>query len=285
MTDYPDVTARFEAETKQHEMTVLLDQGLYRHLKFQGPRNELYWFEIVTAPGQLTFSGDGDSFVFRATEDMFELFRQSTASGGINAGYWAQKVRTGNAKSYSRKRFEAQVEKQIAAAEARFPGLRDDVEEEVYDSALYDVSYESSAFMAVLGYEYQAPESTGDPFRFRYVYEWDLQDLDWWFLFACHAVVDGIRRYDAWKAEQGARGETADRTAVDDAVRRALCEKGGFFTARDVRALLASLVSPSDEATTRALLDRLTSDGTLIRISHRGRLLWQATRAGEVSRG
>lgn len=271
MTDYPETAARFAVETQDHQMTVLLDQGLYRHLKFRGPRNELYWFEIVTSPGQLTFSGDGDSFVFRLADDMFEMFRRSSRSGGINAGYWAEKVRTGNARSYSRERFEEIVEQQVAAAEPRFPGLRDDVREFVLDSVVYDVDYEASALMAALDFEYRPPGATGAPFRFEYVHEWDLRDFDWWFLFACHAIVHAIQQYDAWRVRDVTR-----RLGLVDAVRGELRERDGLFNVDDVRGVLARYIRNPDLAEARAVLDRLTSDGSLARISHKGRVMWQA---------
>ncbi|MFI0900616.1 hypothetical protein [Streptomyces sp. NPDC020983] len=208
MTDYRtqaerDAADRFARETAKHQMTVLHDDGLHRHLRFANPGSSLYWFEITTTPGQLVFSGDGDSFVFRLAPDMFEMFRQSADSGAVNASYWAEKVRTGNARSYSRERFEEYVEEQVAAAEPYYPGIRDDVQVEIFDDVVYDVNYEASALMAALGYAYfldpdQNPEGR-KAFNFKYVHEWDLRDFDWWYLFACHAIVWGIAQYDAAK--------------------------------------------------------------------------------------
>ncbi|MEV7870133.1 hypothetical protein AB0P17_29495 [Streptomyces sp. NPDC088124] len=33
-------------------------------------------------------------------------------------------------------------------------------------------------------------------FTFSDTWEWQLRDYDWWFLWACHAIVAGIARYD-----------------------------------------------------------------------------------------
>lgn len=201
MTEYPEIAERFARETAKHEMTVLLDQGLYRHLRFANPESSLYWYEITTTPGQLIFSGDGESFVFRLAPDMFEMFRRTAEVGGINATYWAEKCKTGNAKSYSRERFEEYVWKQVAKGEQYYPGLRDDVREEIFDSPVYDVDHEPAALMTALGYEYwlePGKSTTGlGPFGFKYVHEWELKDFDWWFLFACYAISDAITKYDA----------------------------------------------------------------------------------------
>ncbi|MEU1663652.1 hypothetical protein ABZ547_08550 [Streptomyces sparsogenes] len=201
MTDYPEIAARFARETAGHQMTVIHDDGLYRHLRFANPNSGLYWYEITTTPGQLVFSGDGESFVFRLADDMFEMFRRSAEAGGINAGYWAEKCRTGNARSYSRELFEKYVEKQVAKGEQYYPGLRDDVREEIFDSPVYNVDYEPAALMTAFGYEYylepgRNPAGRGS-FHFTYVYEWELKDFDWWFLFALHAIKDAIAQYDA----------------------------------------------------------------------------------------
>lgn len=200
--DYPEIAARFARDTANHQMTVLHDDGYYRHLRFANPDSSLYWYEITTTPGQLVFSGDGESYAFRLAQDMFEMFRQSAAaSGDINPQYWAEKCRTGNARSYSRERFEGYVEEQVAKGEQYYPGLRDDVREEIFDSPVYDVDYEPAALMTALGYEYYlrpGQDSAGrGPFRFTYVYGWELKDFDWWFLFACHAIKDAIEKYDA----------------------------------------------------------------------------------------
>lgn len=203
MSEYPEIAARFKRETAGHEMTIVCDDGLYRHLRFVTPKSDLYWYEIVTTPRQLVFSGDGDSFVFRLAPDMFEMFRRSAESGSINATYWAEKCKTGNARSYSRERFEEYVWKQVTDREQYYRGdLRADVQHRIFDSEIFNVDYEADALMAVLGYQYhltKGPDDRGnwDAFRFRRVHEWELKDFDWWFLFACYAISDAIVKYDA----------------------------------------------------------------------------------------
>lgn len=220
MTTTPDyrtpaerAAARFASETAKHRMTVVQDDKLFRHLRFANPDGSLYWFEISTTPGQLVFSGDGESFVFRLADDMFEMFRRSADGGDINATYWAEKVRTGNARSYSRERFEQYIEKQVAASEPNYPGLREDVQAEILGDDVFNVDYESGALMSALGYRYFLDPDENpmglDAFRLQYVHEWDVRDFDWWFLFACHAIHWGIAQYDAVKAAAPAGAVTA----------------------------------------------------------------------------
>lgn len=203
MSEYPEIAARFQRETAGHQMTVVHDNGLYRHLRFVTPKSDLYWYEIVSTPGQLVFSGDGDSFVFRLAPDMFEMFRRSAEAGSINATYWAEKCKTGNVRTYSRERFEQHVWKQVDERKQYFRGdLRADVQRYIFDSEIYNVDYEADAIMAVLGYQYHLTKTRDDrgnwdTFRFRRVHEWELEDFDWWFLFACYAISDAILKYDS----------------------------------------------------------------------------------------
>ncbi|MEN5374297.1 hypothetical protein [Stenotrophomonas hibiscicola] len=43
--------ARFEKDTAEHQMEVLLDNGVYRHLRFKRPGSYAFSFDVVTWPG------------------------------------------------------------------------------------------------------------------------------------------------------------------------------------------------------------------------------------------
>jgi hypothetical protein len=116
---YTAIAERFARETEHHELTVLHDDGLYRHLKFKQPGNSAYWFDLITA------------------------WDEHAAEDGLD----------------------------------------------------YDVSYEESARQALNDFEY-AVEEHDSTFRFTDTWEWDLKDFDWWYLWACHAIVWGIAQYD-----------------------------------------------------------------------------------------
>ncbi|WP_051844059.1 hypothetical protein [Streptomyces sp. NRRL S-813] len=97
MTDYPEIAARFARDTAGHKMTVLHDDGLYRHLKFMNPEHgSIGAFQLITWPYNLVVkTGWTFHFDIDATEDMFEVFRRTARTGEINPGYWEQKVRAG----------------------------------------------------------------------------------------------------------------------------------------------------------------------------------------------
>ncbi|KDN86770.1 hypothetical protein [Kitasatospora cheerisanensis] len=108
---------RFAADAKDHVLTVLHDDGLYRHLRARSPKtSDYYWFELITAPGTLIFRGDGESFVFARLPDMFEFFR--SPSGRVNPSYWAEKLTSDrdSVKAFDEDRFVRRVKEYTVGA-------------------------------------------------------------------------------------------------------------------------------------------------------------------------
>ncbi|MER8004830.1 hypothetical protein [Streptomyces sp. NPDC094149] len=195
MSDYPEIAARFARDTTAHEMTVLHDDGLYRHLRFtSNPRGYgEYWFEIITWPGCLAVRGDvGDGYVFSRLDDMFKFFR-ADRRWGINPHYWAEKLGGGrrSVKAYSEKLLRQLVVERFVE-DARYNGgvpvgtgkaLRTWVLNE-------DLSDEFTALKVLEDFAHQGYEFRDD------LWEWDFHDYEPDFLWACHAIAWGIARYD-----------------------------------------------------------------------------------------
>jgi hypothetical protein len=194
--DYAEIQARFARDTAHHEMTVLHDDGLYRHLRFWRPDHGEYWFDLVTWPFNLVVKGDMGSFHFSRfgadTEEMFRLFRGRTH---INPGYWAEKLCAGrsDADEYSEEKFREVVLEQVAHDRV----LTALVETEILESD--DVSYEDGARNLLNFFQHES---------FQFSDTWELNFHDWTvqYLWCCHAIVWGIQRYDAAKAKQAAIG-------------------------------------------------------------------------------
>lgn len=91
---------QFLRDVAQHEMSILLDSGVHRHLRFSKPGNSDMYFEIVTYPGYLVYSGDMGSYVFERSRDMFDFFCSNRAYRkqrfgsqlSTNPWYWAEKL-------------------------------------------------------------------------------------------------------------------------------------------------------------------------------------------------
>jgi hypothetical protein len=215
---------RFARETAEHQMTVLHNDGLYRHLKFRNPKNSMYWFDLITVPGALIFQGDGDSFVFRRLTDMFEFFRGPV--GEINPHYWSEKLTSsdrGQVMKYDQELLRKLVEDQVTEAiddeakeiaeeaeyleedeEAREPlltGLSQAIRDRIIDELFGDESFdrnlvEQFAYYAVEADEFAYPRKDPD-FQFHDFWEQSCRDYDWWFLWACQAIVWGIAYHDS----------------------------------------------------------------------------------------
>ena len=91
-----EVKERFESDTKEHEMSIELDDGVHRCIFFGRPNSGYYHFRIITFPGGLTITGDMGTYTFVRTRDMFEFFPMGEHDFNhkyiINPRYWAEKL-------------------------------------------------------------------------------------------------------------------------------------------------------------------------------------------------
>lgn len=244
---------RFDADTTKHQMTVLHDDGLYRHLLFKEPGSSFYWFEVITYPGALTLGGDMGTWTFRRTEDMFEFFRDGRGLTRINPGYWGEKLQGGLdsghtiAQRYDDDRHaesvNAQVEEFLKNEAAGWPDdVKDELRQEVKDQALTDSYGNTPPASADLAYEAarlfrfnatrKVPASRAmtkvlgggmvtETYRFDFYSpeEWSYKTTDDFFLWACWAIVHAIASYDAHKkaeAEKAAEPSIYKVTSVNN---------------------------------------------------------------------
>ena len=231
-----DAATRFKRDVAKHEMTVLHDDGLYRHLRFARPKpaSFMYWFDLITWPGSLTIRGDiGESYTFSRLPDMFEFFRGKD----INPHYWSEKLDGGrdSAKEYSEEKFRQLVVEYFVDSvrsgdtprglgkavreeilNSEFLAVEDDARR-VLDDFEYGASYKASClcgdaaeFTSTVEADlwrsghirpndavHRSSVKRVEGFRFSDTWEWDLRDYDWQFLWACHAIQWGIAQYDA----------------------------------------------------------------------------------------
>lgn len=93
-TDRENEIERFLRDVQHHEMHVLLDDGVYRHLQFRAPGTMCMHFNIVTWPGHLAYTGDMGAYVFTRVFDMLTFFRGDKPDElfrWIDRRYWAEK--------------------------------------------------------------------------------------------------------------------------------------------------------------------------------------------------
>lgn len=198
---------QFLKEVSQHQLTTLHESGLYRHLRFKRPGTICMHFDIVTWPGYLAYSGDMGCFVFQRLDDMLEFFR--TDGGGINPGYWSEKLQAvdggrggGKATEFSEDKFR-KVINEYRVRWVREHGLDKEerrelwkvVENEVLD--LLDESGES-AVNAAYGFNFRIG---GHTFRFDDIFEYTLTEYTHHFIWCCYAIAWGVQQYDLANAQ------------------------------------------------------------------------------------
>lgn len=182
-----DIRRVFEHDTAEHVMTVLHDDGLYRHLRFRNPASAIYYFDLVTWPGYLAISGDAGDFLFARTEDMFTFFEGSE----INPHYWSEKLVAPagrrSVREFSRSAYQDLVRAWAAeqSDEVATAALEELISEDIHD--------EHHARQMLSDF------SRGDA-RIVDSWEWDMCQFSFRFLWCCWAIHNGIARYRAHQA-------------------------------------------------------------------------------------
>jgi hypothetical protein len=193
-----DGEALFLKDVAEHKMEVLVDNGMYRHLKCRKPGTYCYGFDVHTWPGYLCITGDMGCYVFSRLPDMFEFFRTDQKCGGhlyINLGYWAEKVqaqcKTDGVEEYSEEKFREAIEYYLSEREDVTDELREAIKEEVLTHA----DSEHEAYAAV-------HEFSHGKFYFQDFFDHNLKDYTMRFVWCCYAIAWAIRQYDNSKDEK-----------------------------------------------------------------------------------
>lgn len=199
----------FLLDVRNHELKILHDDGLYRHLRFKRPGEGTFWFDIVTWPGYLAYSGDMGEFMFARCDDMFDFFRMDRNDFNfhedrklqINPYYWEEKVESesrygGGVMEFDSEDFTNRV-KEFFEDYCRDTELdeeqRGDLWEEIEWRILNHADEEHLAYAAVSDFSYKDFEfvdffDAGSTQRYTYHFIWCLYALVW-----------GISLYDQQK--------------------------------------------------------------------------------------
>lgn len=214
--------ASFLKDVAEHEMQVMMDNGVYRHIRFKRPGTGCYHFDLITYPGYLVYSGDMGCYVFSRLEDMFEFFRtdreyrhmRNGETLAINLGYWGEKLRAVDScmkKGSATELDEDRVRDVIN--EYRLRWVRDyrdkldkddrrDLWESVDDSVL---SAGNADEMLRAAYDF-SERAGGRTFQFDDLWDHNFERFTYHFVWCCYALAWGVQKYD--DAKVGA-GETA----------------------------------------------------------------------------
>lgn len=207
---------RFLADAAQHEMTIIRDDGVHRHIQFKKPGTSSYRFDLITWPGYLCYTGDMGAYVFTRLHDMFEFFRtdrdymrrRDGNTLAINPGYWGQKLeavdKCDGFKEFSEDKFERAV---MAYLTTWIRDNRDDTDKderrELWDAVMSDVlgadNDNDGSRKQAAAHDFTYRVNQGIDFEFVDFWEHDLTDYSFRFMWCCYALAWGVQKYDLSK--------------------------------------------------------------------------------------
>jgi len=211
MLDQKEIKERFLKETKNHKMEVLMDNGLYRHLKFTNEGSQVYRFDIHTWPGYLCICQDMGTYVFSRVSDMFEFFDSDiNKEYAINPHYWGEKLQAvdGNRNApgyeeFSQEIFEEHVWeefKQFAEEHEDQPkelaALKEALEEEVIDMS-HDGN--TRAYDAAMQFRWESDDDKTMKFNMCDFWDHSCTDYTYHYIWILYAIVYGIGQYEESK--------------------------------------------------------------------------------------
>lgn len=210
----------FLKDVSDHQMHVLMDNGVYRHIRFKRPDTGCYHFDLITYPGYLVYSGDMGCYVFSRMNDMFQFFRtdrkhlRDGETLGINLGYWSEKLQAvdgsrhqGSATEFSEKKFERCIMEYLIRWIRDYAHLTTKVQRrELWDAVMNEVigadgdggGYRKQA----AAYDFHYPINPTRSFKFVDIFEYDFTEYTHQFIWCCYALAWGIQQYDEMKVSE-----------------------------------------------------------------------------------
>lgn len=198
----------FLRDTDTHAISVLRADALYRHVRFRRPGTSTYYFDLITWPGALCYTGDMGTYVFSRLADMFEFFRSDRKEGelNINPSYWSEKLlavdggrASGSATRFSEAIFTRVVNEYVADWLAGHELSEEDAEElraEVQEEIIERIEPQDENYSYRLVHEF-SHEVGGESFYFQDLLDHNFHEYTSSFLWCCYALVWGIQQYDS----------------------------------------------------------------------------------------
>lgn len=185
---------QFKASTSDHQLTVLHDDGPYRHLRMKEPGADIWSWNVVTWPGYLTITGDiGSGFTFVREDDMLAFFDTrgygdwyGDGSPMLLADYWAEKLTRAcrdAAWSYDGSLVRRHINEHLTDLGVGGAELAELMQESLVYTGTEE---EARGWLA-----------STEPFRDADTWEWHYRSLDHHYLLACYAIATTIRAYFA----------------------------------------------------------------------------------------
>ena len=189
----------FLDNVKDHTLNIIKDDGLYRHIRCKKANGSSdMFFDIITWPGNLAYTGDMGSYMFSRVEDMFRFFRNDKLE--INTGYWAEKVMAesifGNGiREFSVVAFRENVLNHVKDCLELDEGQKipDEIMDEIYGLLNAEDEYECVEEIR----NFNSEKVSFDDF-----WECSPKRKTWHYIWCCYAIVWAIMKYDELKGQK-----------------------------------------------------------------------------------
>ncbi len=210
--------ASFLKDVAEHEMHVLMDNGVYLHIRFKRPGTGCFHFDLVTYPGYLVYSGDMGCYVFARTNDMFEFFRANRKhlrdgqTLPINPGYWSEKLQAVNGNRFEAGATELDEDRITEVINeyramwmrlCRETGISKDDRRELYKAVDGDVLYADEPSEILRKANEFSYRVGGRCFQFDDLWEHNFDRFTYHFVWCCYALAWGVKKYDEAKTGTG----------------------------------------------------------------------------------
>lgn len=205
--------ARFLRDVKDHQLTVIHEDGVHRHLRFKRPGTMCMHFDLITWPGYLCYTGDMGTYVFTRVHDMLTFFRAEKPEEMfryIDRSYWAEKVEAQDKgdgiKKFSEKKFNRVVMEHLVSwiRENRDTTTKEE-RRDLWDAVVSEVIRADGDIggyrkqIAANEFDHRVNDTVGS-FWFRDFWESNTDEWTTRFNWCCLALRWAVSQYDAQKA-------------------------------------------------------------------------------------
>lgn len=186
----------FDDDIKDHKLTIIMDDGLSRHIRLANPKTMIRYYDLITWKRHLCICGDMGTYVFKRIDDMFDFFRGDK----INSRYWTEKL-VSDSMFGGYHEFDIDNFREIIKEEFEEWEFKDEVEKErvwadvEFSVLTMDPETEQTAMTAAIDYKSDYDHEFGD------FWETTITQYTHNYIWILHAIVHGIKLYDESKKE------------------------------------------------------------------------------------
>lgn len=201
---------RFLNDVKNHQIHVIRDDGVNRHIRFKRPESTNMYFDLLTWKGHLCYTGDMGTYVFSRVDDMFTFFRGDLDQEfGINPNYWGEKLLAISRFGEGYTQFNSELFKEHVLEDYQLYFENTERDEEDMEEIRERLDWEVLDFIDDAGPEelinraigFSATDDGTEPV-FQDFWEHNFEVYTFHYLWCCYALVWGVAKYDLHRWNQ-----------------------------------------------------------------------------------